>query len=208
MKDISDLIKVKKRTKKRSFNRNRISKKEYNDFLKNKKSHYQKNKGMKINKDIKINKDKKINKDNHSDNVSITSTHSSKKIKIQKKPLLASKKVIHKKQSPNKKNYKKDSKKNDIKPVIIHKENPIFSKKITLNRKKKQKKYTKKSKQKRSRKKKSLKEHVKSIKNKSSHQMIEELKSKGITVSGNSNTVLKDIYLYMTMDKNLCVRKE
>ena len=38
--------------------------------------------------------------------------------------------------------------------------------------------------------------------------MINELKEKGITVTGNSNTVLKDIYLYMTMDKNLCIKRE
>ena len=53
-----------------------------------------------------------------------------------------------------------------------------------------------------------IKEHVAEMKHKTSNQMIEELKEKGITVSGKSKNVLKDIYLYMTMDQNLCIRRE
>ena len=60
----------------------------------------------------------------------------------------------------------------------------------------------------RKRRKRSLKEHVAEMKHKTSNQMLEELKEKGITVSGKSKNVLKDIYLYMTMDQNLCIRRE
>jgi len=85
--------------------------------------------------------------------------------------------------------------------------------------KKKTKKKSKKKKQKKNRKvsffvkkskkkdKDTLKKLADNVNNKNSEDMIKELKEKGITISGKSNNLLKDIY-FCVMNDNININKE
>ena len=64
--------------------------------------------------------------------------------------------------------------------------------------------YVKKSKKK---DKDELKKMAHNINNKKSDEMIKELKEKGITISGKSNNLLKDIY-FCVMNDNINIKKE